>query len=114
MIGHPSKIVSRESDRQGAPRRPINVCRLGFDQPDAVRGVGLCQLSAETGNRVGALGRKQLVAGNLFLTSELLADQFPRDSQGSARPLCQSLGTSQPGIGGAHGAGCRENGAVSL
>ena len=59
-------------------------------------------------------GIEQPVTRYLLLPGQFSADQLARNAQSCPRPARQSLGTSQPSIGGANRARRGEHGAVAV
>jgi hypothetical protein len=91
-------ILSRKVDPQGTPSCPVRTSRLGFDQPHAFGRVSLGQLRSVAENRVRVLTCKQFVAGDVFLSGELLIDELASNSQCSPRRVREALGAAQPDI----------------
>src|SRR5208337_2499215 len=98
MGWHSGFVFSRKLDRQRAPTSPVRTSRLRFDQAHALRRFGFSQLRSVAMNSVRVLDSEQFVTSDLFLTGELLVDEFTRDSQSNTGLIRKSLGTSEPGI----------------
>jgi hypothetical protein len=79
---------------------------LRFKIANVLNRSGGCQSSKGLSNRLRGCRIAQTIVDKLFLPSELLSDQFPRNSQGGAGLMGEGLGAAEAGIGRADRPSC--------